>query len=179
MLDVRIRELRGTVLDVGGGRHGGHDEAWGAGVRRFRLDLSEVHRPDLVGDALHLPVRDGSLDVVAMVEVLEHVPDPWRAVEEARRVLRPGGVLLGSAPLVWPIHGDPHDYFRFTDAGLRVLLRGFADATFAPIGNHYSAAWVLVTARSRLARVLNPVVRGFGKRADARCPEGYVFIARR
>ena len=164
---------------MGGGRHAPHDSAWGTEVRRFRLDVSPVHRPHVVGDASRLPLRDASIDVVTMIEVLEHVPEPWRAVDEARRVLRPGGVLVGSAPLVWPIHADPHDYFRFTDAGLRALLGGFQDASLTPIGNHYSAAWILVSARSRLVRVLNPLLRRFGRRADPGCPEGYVFIARR
>jgi len=48
-----------------------------------------------------------------------------------------------------------------------------------PLGNHYSAAWVVVTARSKVARVLNPAMRRVGGRADPRCPEGYVFTARR
>jgi SAM-dependent methyltransferase len=114
-----------------------------------------------------------------MFEVLEHVPNPRTAIEEAGRVLREGGTLLGSAPLVWPIHGDPHDYFRFTDAGIRALLDGFRGVRLVPLGNHYSAAWIVVMARSRVARLLNPAMRRLGRRADPRCPEGYVFSASR
>ncbi len=179
LLTERIRLLRGLVLDVGGGRGAAHDDAWPAEVRRLRVDVSPIHRPDVVGDALQLPVRDGSVDAVTMFEVLEHVPNPWTAIEEARRVLREGGTLLGSAPLVWPIHGDPHDYFRFTDAGIRALLHPFQDVRLVPIGNHYSAAWIVVTARSKIARLLNPAMRRVGRRADPLCPEGYVFSARR
>lgn len=179
MLRERIGALRGTVLDVGGGRDAPHDDAWGPEARRFRLDISPAHAPDLVADVLRLPFADRGIDAVTMFEVLEHVPNPWEAIEEARRVLRPGGTLLGSAPLVWPIHGDPDDYFRFTDAGLRALLRGFDAVSVAPFGNHYSAAWILLAARSRVARSLNPAFRRLGGRTDPRCPEGYVFSARR
>jgi SAM-dependent methyltransferase len=175
----RIGALRGTVLDVGGGRDAPHDEAWNPSVRLIRLDVSAAHRPDVVADATRLPVGDGRLDAVTMFEVLEHVASPWAMIDEARRVVRPGGALLGSAPLVWPIHGDPDDYFRFTEAGLRAMLTGFEAVTVIPIGNHVSAAWILLSARSRIARSLNPALRGIGRRADPRCPEGYVFSARR
>lgn len=46
------------------------------------------------GDALDLPLGDGVADVVSAGEILEHVTDLGRAVAEACRVLRPGGVLV-------------------------------------------------------------------------------------
>ncbi|MGH2634809.1 MAG: class I SAM-dependent methyltransferase [Actinomycetota bacterium] len=179
LLSQRISRLGGTVLDVGGGRRAPHDDSWRSGTRRVRLDLSPIHAPDIVGDARRLPIRDAGVDVVTIVEVLEHVADPWQVLDEAWRVLRPGGTVLGSAPFVWPVHGDPDDYFRFTEAGLRALLHRFEPVVVVPIGNHYSAAWNLVTARSRAARILNPAFRRLTRRADGRCPEGYVFEARR
>jgi len=45
-----------------------------------------------------LPLEDASFDVVVVAEVLEHLRLPDRALAEARRVLRPGGVLVGSVP---------------------------------------------------------------------------------
>jgi SAM-dependent methyltransferase len=179
LLVPRIVLLEGRVLDVGGARDAPHDRAWNLRARRIRVDVSPAHRPDVVGDAHRLPFADETLDVVTMFEVLEHLSEPWTAIEEARRVLRAGGTLLGSAPLVWPIHGDPDDYFRFTEAGLRVLLARFSEVSIAPLGNHYSAAWILVSARSRLARAFNPAVRRFGGHPDPGAPEGYVFSARR
>ena len=176
-LEGPLGELSGTVLDVGGGRDAPHDASWGQEVRRWRLDILIAHRPDVVGDAGRLPIRDGSVDAVAMMEVLEHVPRPWEVLDEIWRVLRPGGVLVGSAPLVWPIHGDPDDYFRFTDSGLRVLLERFSSCQTIPIGGHVGAAWIVLTSRFRALRLANPVVRRVGRRPDARCPEGYVFIA--
>ena len=43
------------------------------------------------GDALHLPFESGSFDVVCALDFLEHVENPDRAIEEAARVLAPGG----------------------------------------------------------------------------------------
>jgi SAM-dependent methyltransferase len=45
-----------------------------------------------------LPVKSGSVDVVIMSEVIEHLVDTDSAIEEAHRVLKPGGSLLLSTP---------------------------------------------------------------------------------
>jgi SAM-dependent methyltransferase len=49
-------------------------------------------------DTSGLPLGDGCADVVIMSELIEHLVDTDTAVEEVRRVLRPGGVLLLSTP---------------------------------------------------------------------------------
>ena len=58
------------------------------------------------GDIEAMPFADGSFGTVLCTEVLEHVPDPAAAIREFRRVLRPGGVLIGSVParsMVWKL----------------------------------------------------------------------------
>jgi ubiquinone/menaquinone biosynthesis C-methylase UbiE len=57
--------------------------------RRARFEMA---------DARSLPFADGSLDVVASGLVLNFVPEPWAAVAEMRRVLRPCGIV---AAYVW------------------------------------------------------------------------------
>jgi SAM-dependent methyltransferase len=52
----------------------------------------------LEGDVAALPVPDESADAILLLDVLEHVPTPDAAIAEARRVLRPGGVLILSVP---------------------------------------------------------------------------------
>lgn len=46
------------------------------------------------GDAGTLPVRDGAVDAVVIVDALHHFPAAERAIADAARVLRPGGVLV-------------------------------------------------------------------------------------
>jgi ubiquinone/menaquinone biosynthesis C-methylase UbiE len=61
------------------------------------------------GDATRLPFADGSFDAVTLFDVLEHIPDHALAASEARRVVRPGGVIMASSPHVrWR-----YPYFRF------------------------------------------------------------------
>jgi SAM-dependent methyltransferase len=79
---------------------------------------------DTFADCHALPFADGTFDTLLCTQVLEHVSDPGQVLVEAARVLRPGGVLLLTAPMTWPLHEEPYDFFRYTQHGLRHLLRG-------------------------------------------------------
>ncbi|HVV23321.1 MAG TPA: class I SAM-dependent methyltransferase [Pseudonocardiaceae bacterium] len=60
---------------------------------------ARAHGFHLVGGGVDaLPIASGAADVVIMSEVIEHLVDTDAALDEARRVLRPGGVLLLSTP---------------------------------------------------------------------------------
>ena len=85
-------------------------------------------KADVWGDSLDLPFPEASFDTVLSTQVIEHVTDPFLALGEIHRVLKPDGVLILTAPMTWPIHEAPHDYFRYTEFGLRSLLtrHGFA-----------------------------------------------------
>jgi SAM-dependent methyltransferase len=96
---------------------------------RIPLDISPGAGIRVVGDAQALGILSDTFEVVLCTEVLEHLPEPQRAVDEMYRVLKPGGTLLLTTRFLFPIHDAPHDYFRFTKYGLRYLLRGFEQVT--------------------------------------------------
>lgn len=79
-------------------------------------------------DATRLPYPDSSFDIAAAFDLLEHVRDDCKAIEEVRRVLRPGGVFIFTVPAFpWLMSG--HDralghFRRYDKAGLRKLLSG-------------------------------------------------------
>lgn len=86
-------------------------------ARIERLDAAGALLGILPADAHSLPLGDASVDVAIMGEVLEHVEEPARALEEVYRVLKPGGHLLADVPW-W------HELYRPLSAiGLRALHR--------------------------------------------------------
>jgi SAM-dependent methyltransferase len=86
------------------------------------LDICSSAGVDVIGTIEDLPFRDGSMRCVISQEVFEHVPDPNRAAREVFRILAPGGKFYIQTPFILGIHGAPHDYWRFTRYGLRLLL---------------------------------------------------------
>lgn len=74
-------------------------------------------------DALALPFRDDTFDLVLSQATLEHVTDPQQAVREMTRVLRPGGRLYIEVAFMQPLHQDPWHYFNVTPHGLDHLCR--------------------------------------------------------
>lgn len=80
---------------------------------------------DYESDVLDIPVADGSFDVILCTEVLEHVPEPTKAVQEMARILRPGGIMLLTAPLGCLLHQEPYIYYGgYTPYWYRRFLNG-------------------------------------------------------
>jgi SAM-dependent methyltransferase len=67
-------------------------------------------------------------EVVIADQVIEHVKNPLEAVRNMRAMTKPDGWVMVSAPLLFRIHARPHDYWRWTPAGLGQLM---VDAGFA------------------------------------------------
>jgi SAM-dependent methyltransferase len=65
---------------------------------------------DIVSDITDIPVEDESFDALLCTEVLEHVPDAVAALNEFSRVLKPGGILLITAPFASLTHFAPYHF---------------------------------------------------------------------
>jgi ubiquinone/menaquinone biosynthesis C-methylase UbiE len=87
------------------------------------------------GDVEALPFADASFGTVLCTEVIEHIPDPSAALAEYRRVLQPGGVLIGSVPArsaIWKLrflsstcpHSEPF-HNEYLPHEVREMLTGW------------------------------------------------------
>jgi len=93
--------------------------------RYVGTDMREGKGVDRVLDLHDLDVETGALGTAIMIDTLEHVEYPHRALAEAHRVLADRGIVLMTSVMRFPIHEHPHDYWRFTPEAFRSLLKGF------------------------------------------------------
>ncbi|MFN8035245.1 MAG: class I SAM-dependent methyltransferase [Acidimicrobiia bacterium] len=144
ILDFAIRHVGDTFLDVGCGIGPYLERLTALGRRGVGVELSsdQVETARALGrdvrmmSALDLDFADRSFDSVVMVEVLEHLPDPERALAEAARVGRANLVMtvpdISCVPLMssrgvvpWHLLESTHVNFFTPESLRRVLLRHF------------------------------------------------------
>lgn len=133
-----------------------HGAANASGRRAAARGETTWRRPDVFARGEALPFRDGSFDTVLGLSMLTYMPEPGRFIDEAHRVLRPGGVLVLEFTQMAPLHDEPQDYFRFTRYGAAWLLEraGFEPVEFIPIGGLWARVGLSTIA------ALNRVNRG-------------------
>lgn len=139
--------MRGSVVDLGGKRlrKRGSFRPPSEGVSSWvYVNLDPITSPHVFGSVTDVPLQSASADCVICTEVLEHLGEPDLCVREVHRLLRPGGVLIGSVPFMYPVHGDPQDFQRFTADGLKRLLGAFVSVDVRPMGGYFGSMGLFV-----------------------------------
>lgn len=124
-----------TILDVAPQDHGGVRPYLSGDARLTTFDIDPDSDADIIGDICehNSSLADSSFDIVVCTEVLEHVSNPFSAVAEIHRLLKPGGVAYLSAPFNFRIHGPLPDNWRFSEHGWRQLLSDFGSVSIASL----------------------------------------------
>lgn len=74
-------------------------------------------------DAKNLPFDDKYADTILLNQVLEHIDDYELVLSETSRVLKDDGKFILSVPFIYHIHSEPNDYFRFSEYGIKYILK--------------------------------------------------------
>jgi SAM-dependent methyltransferase len=122
-----LGEVEGDVLDVGCGAQ--PYRGWMPRAERYvGIDVADGPGVDVViVPGQTWAVDSAAFDVLLCTQVLEHVADLEHTLSELRRVVRPGGRLVVAVPFAYNEHGTPHDYWRVSRHGVRLLLERDAE----------------------------------------------------
>ncbi|NMB57372.1 class I SAM-dependent methyltransferase [Candidatus Beckwithbacteria bacterium] len=79
------------------------------GLQTKTWDNSKI---DIKSDIIKIPVQDKSFDVIMCTEVLEHLPEPIKAIKEFSRILKSNGKLIITAPFCSLTHFTPYYFYN-------------------------------------------------------------------
>lgn len=126
-LEKRIKKyFSGQLIDIGCGEKPYYEmikpyvhEHIGVDHEHTFHDKSNI---DFIGSAYNVPAESCSFDCLLCTDVLEHLEEPGNAMQEAYRILKPGGYAIYTVPLFWHLHEEPRDFYRYTKYGLKYLF---------------------------------------------------------
>jgi SAM-dependent methyltransferase len=123
------------ILIIGGG-------TIGSGMNNFykvfkknilAFDIYVNYNIHFIADAHNIPLKDKSFDFIIIQAVLEHVLNPYKVVDECRRLLKVDGLIYAETPFMQQVHEGAYDFIRFTDSGHRYLFKNFSILKSGPV----------------------------------------------
>ena len=129
----------------------------------FEIDIDSRRKPDQIIDLCNdrfSKIIKYKPNLVCIFEVLEHTTNPLKAVNNIYKIINKGDFVLASVPFIFHIHDEPHDYFRFTKFGLKLLFKDFANVKIYERNGWLEAIFVIFI---RLEKEKNILSRLLGK----------------
>lgn len=125
--------IRGKVLDIGAGKtpykHLFNYDQY------ITMDNHLYSGIDISADVTkRIPLKKETIDSVVCIQVLEHITEPQKAIDEIYRILKKGGCCLLTTHMAAPLHGIPYDYYRFTPFILKKFFKKFSHVEIQPHG---------------------------------------------
>ena len=119
------------ILEIGSGKSDKGKYIYSA--KKFFDSSNEYIQSDIIQDYGHKIIDvtkinyKNEFDVIICANVLEHVFEFHKAITNLYNALKVGGVLIIFIPVFYPLHDEPHDYWRFTEHSLKELLKKFKE----------------------------------------------------
>jgi|HubBroStandDraft_1064217.scaffolds.fasta_scaffold40911_2 ubiquinone/menaquinone biosynthesis C-methylase UbiE len=110
-------------------------------VKYVGVDVDSANaNVDIVSSAYSINLEPNIADYVVSFQGLEHLEEPYLMIEEAHRLLKPGGEICLTFPMSEHLHEEPYDFFRYTEHGVAYLLRkaGFDEIEIIRQGTNYA-----------------------------------------
>jgi len=131
-------EFEEPILDCGAGWEPNLYEPLFPKMEYIKQDFQDYDPPciDVVCDICDMnPLQDNSIGLVLLLESLEHIEQPQKALDEVFRVLKPKGLLILTTVMALAIHRYPKDYWRFCPDGMEILMKRFKILDFTLEGD--------------------------------------------
>ena len=147
----------------------------------FNIDIDLSLPIAAVMSAEQLAINKNCIDLVIATDLLEHLKDPIKSINEIKYILREDGFVLITVPFLFKIHENPFDYWRFTEITLKmILLKDFEILEFKKIGGAFWVIWE-VLLQSKIFQILRPLnfILSFFKMDSYNYPIVYIILCRR
>ncbi|MFY9074517.1 methyltransferase type 11 [Malaciobacter mytili] len=128
-----IPYIKGKCADIGSG-HSPYKKYILNNIEEYiSIDKGNIHthmfssskEKFIDADIKELPFENNSFDTVILTQVLEHIDNPFKALEEIKRVLKKDGILILSVPFIYQAHATPYDFYRFSEYGLKEICKNY------------------------------------------------------
>ena len=135
-----IPAFKGNVLDVGCGQSPYRFLLDKNQTTYFGIDVAEAtafdyNNPDITPfNGQDIPFEDAKFDGLICTEVLEHVQNYQKLIDEMHRVMKPGATGIITIPWSARYHYIPYDFFRYTPSSLKTMFSGFSSAVITNRG---------------------------------------------
>jgi len=185
-------ELTGDIIDLGSGSVRASYYRFIKFKEPYNLTYADYYKTGTNFIKLDLekpfPVEHDSFDWVMCFNTLEHIYNFENVVKESYRILKKGGLFIGSTPFLYPFHPDPHDYLRYSH---EALLKMFEEENYICRRMIYLGLGPFSTSIAQWSTLLPtiarpwPILSGvfldalfhkFSKSSIMRYPLGYAFV---
>uniref|UniRef100_UPI004047A3E2 class I SAM-dependent methyltransferase n=1 Tax=Algoriphagus sp. TaxID=1872435 RepID=UPI004047A3E2 len=132
-LSLYLDELKPTflqkkILDIGAGEIPFKEFYKNLDVKTCDIQNNKTNTIDfIIKPGEPLPFSDGQFEIIFIFDVLEHIQDDLKFLQECNRILASGGIIVANIPFMYRYHEIPYDFRRYTPAG---LMEVFAKTNF-------------------------------------------------